>query len=333
MTGKTVEAQQLTIYILRTLDKFERKRIYGKARKSLNGNQPAQEQLELCLIMANELVETPDRYASLDAVAKTIVARKKNQDPEKVKIQEYRNEMGIQSNKILCRIREGKRSVRSDEIDGLCDGFTNNSNHLFWVNQMYALFPYLRMEDTIGGPILHCLRAIWDCLGNDQKDSILKELPQYVHWKKKLEPSSKNRLYDLLLDAQAKTKAAKGSGNATIEDLCWQLSMETETWSKYKEAWEDYEKSGGIAGYPELQYLSKDRLMYLAIVLDMDYAAAVELLASGGFSLHLTEQDEKVMRYLLNRSTAKKEDTEEDILNLLHYCDRKTGSHSLEKLL
>lgn len=312
MVGKTVEAQQITLYILLQYELAECHVLYENAKKRLEGNLPAQQQLNICLLMADELRENPKRYDDFRILVKTIIARKSGLSVSKVKMVNFLQEIGFfnpNDGNIYRAIEDFSRPIGADEVEMLCDGFQRNANRLFWKNQIYAFFPYMRMENTIGGPELHCLRAVWDCVEEAKKVEIAEVLPQYYTWFYRiLIPEEGNELYAAIDQARAKHRIS-------LDDIYEKVEKDKKTWKSYATQWATYQLTGGINGFPR-NCLQLEDLLHLAILLNMDYGETVHLVELAGYSFHLKFNHDKIMDYFLYESKRQQKILEQGHENL-----------------
>ena len=304
MVGKSSEAQQLTIYILTKMDPVRMKVIFDDARERMGDNLPAKEQLELCVLMADEMRENPAKYDDIENLIRTIASRKLGIDIERITIRETMAELGYDeeknNNRVYYHIVSNSQKIRPDQVETLCDGFVYGSNRLFWKNQIYGKLSYLPMEDTIDGPVLLCLRAVWDSLCEKERTMFEKELPQYQEWfKKKLVSCQENPLYDILEAAQKEKKEKTGKYMSKQAMISCTNIKDVKTWDYYKKEWKAYACNGGVSGFPRNRLL-KDQLLELAILMDMDYDTMVHMMDVAGYSFQTTESDRDIMQYFLD---------------------------------
>jgi len=316
MEGKNASAQALTIRLLQKLLPAQRKGVYDQAATRLNGDIQAQEHLRLCFGMAGELNEDPDKYKNnFTTLAKTIIARQVGKAPEKVtkkSIWETANRdrngqagSAASATNFVDRVHDGVRELKPEEIISLCGGFKKESSCLFWKNQILLLFPDLPEPDVKDGPVLNCLQAVWDSLSEEERETAQDTILSHWDWFAKLsskesEPFKEYTGLYALLD--------KASKNARIsqERICEELNMDQDTYRSYRRAWEKFEENGCKGPYPRNR-LSRERLLYLAVFLDMDYYTTVGMLGMAGYAFQLREADETVAGYLLERKYSKRD--------------------------
>lgn len=314
MKGKNPIAQELTITLLRELHAAERKAVRENARRDLKGDTPAVEQLDLCVMMAGQ-----SRISGFSALAKSIVARQTNQNSEKItKLDIYvRMKNGeikpSSANNTVDRIHDGVRKLKEEEIEALCGGFADESNRLFWKNEIYIQFPDLQAQDVEGGPVMDCLQATWNNLTSDQREFARIKHRQYANWFQELDgeapeedahrESSQTGLYAYLED--------KDTGMSQ-EKIAEELGMDKDTLGNYKKAWEKFEANNCEGRFPRNR-LSRERLLYLAVRMDMSFERTVCMLAKAGYGFRDSDMDRIVAGYLLGG-----EYTKEQALEKLH---------------
>ncbi len=323
MEGKNAPAQALTIRLLRKLPPAQRKGVYDQAAARLNGDIQALEHLRLCYGMAGELNEDPDKFKNdFTYLAKTIIARQAGKAPEKVTkkaiweaMKSGENGKTGSANNIIDRVHDGARKLKPEEIIGLCSGFKKESSRLFWENQVYLLFPDLPAPDVKDGPVLDCLQAVWDSLTGEEREIAQNSILTHLDWFAKLsseeaEPfEGYTGLYDLL------DRASKRAG-ISKERIYEELNMDRDTYRSYRRAWDKFEENGCIGPYPRNR-LSRERLLYLAVFLDMDYYTTVGMLGMAGYAFQFSKADETVAGYLLERKFPKR-----DAMRKLHPCEK-----------
>ena len=206
---------------------------------------------------------------------------------------------------LLDRIADHAREITPGEIRALCDGFENSWDRLFWENQIYLCFrDRLRAEDVTDGPVLACLEAVWNSLEPTERELAADRLPAHTDWFRQLEgdqdpDDSQAGLYDVLDQARKRV-------GVTLTDIYELLSIHEDTYATYKKAWLEFENSGYSGPYPPKR-LSRQRLLYLAVYLEMDYYTAAGMLATAGYGFHSSRGDIVAAEYLLDRRCSKKE--------------------------
>lgn len=314
MKGKNPIAQELTITLLSELTPAERIAVWKNARRDLDGDTPAVEQLDLCVMMAGE-----SRISGFSALAKSIVARQTNQNSKKItKLDLYvRMKNGeikpSSANNTVDRIHDGVRKLKEEEIEALCSGFADESNRLFWKNEIYIQFPDLQARDVEGGPVMDCLQATWNNLTSDQRELARIKNPQYAKWFQELDgeapeedahrESPQTGLYAYLEDT-----------GMSQEKIAEELGMDKDTLGNYKRAWERFEANNCEGRFPRNR-LSRERLLYLAVRMDMSFERTVCMLAKAGYGFRDSDMDRIVAGYLLGLGG---EYTKEQALNKLH---------------
>lgn len=320
MKGKIATAQELTIQLLTMLGPLDRRGVAGQAAKQLTGQADALEQLNLCVMMAGELHEDPDKYGDFLLLAKTIVARQKHTSPGDITkkiVGEAMKMSPTSAGNLLDRIADHAREPKQAEIDELLKGFGDSRNRLFWKNQIYLCFPDLLRapdvteEDTEGKPVLGCLRAVWNSLSQTEQDLAAERFPSHESWfwqlKDTQEPDfPQTGLYDLLDQARKRAKV-------TLFEVYEELSIHEDTYAAYKKAWVAFEKNRGNGEIYPAKRLSRQRLLYLAVFLEMDYYTAAGMLATAGYDFHSSRGDILAAGYLLDRRYPK-----QDALKRLH---------------
>lgn len=313
MKGKNATAQELTIQLLAMLDSLDRRGVAGQAARYLSGQEDALGQLNLCDMMAGELKKEPDKYKDFFLLAKTIVARQKHTSPgdiTKKMVGEVMKMNPTSAGNLLDRIADHIREPKQEEIHELLNGFEDSSNRLFWKNQIYLCFPDLLRspditeEDAEGKPVLECLRAVWNSLSQPEQAFAADRFPSHAGWFRQLEGVQKSDvpqsgLYDFL--DQARKRA-----NVTLTDIYEKLSIHEDTYAAYKKNWIEFEKNGCSGAYPAKR-LSRQRLLYLAVYLEMDFYAAAGMLATAGYDFHSSKGDILAAGYLLDRRYPKQE--------------------------
>lgn len=211
---------------------------------------------------------------------------------------------------IDCSVRE----LREEEIEALCSGFEDESNRLFWKNQLHIHFPNLPAEDVQEGPVIDCLQATWNNLTKEERESCCAILWQYADSFEELDgkvpkreehQETEPRLYQYLGNAMKKCGMSQ-------EAVAEELGMDKDTFGNYKRAWTRFEEDHCEREFPRNR-LSRERLLYLAILLDMSFETTVCMLATAGYSFHDSESDRIAAGYLLGR-----EFTKGDALSKLH---------------
>lgn len=317
MTGKNVTAQELTIKLLLGLDPIERGSTYRRARGRMSDCVQTVEQLELCVMMAGELADNPMKYyGDFVTLAKTIIARQKNTSVSEITKKEVwttirgNNKDGTplavaSGNNTLNRIQDHVRELKPGEIFRLCAGFRRESDRLFWENQVYLIFPDLRTVDVTGGPVLDCLQAVWDSIPYRYRERAPFVLFTYSDWFQKLRKNSvvtredSGGLYGIL----EKKMQSAGIQKTEIYNV---LDIDSDTYASYKQSWLVFEKNGCTGPFPKKR-LSRDRLLYLAIYMKMDFYTAVAVLAMAGYSFRLIRSDSIIAGYLLDRRYSREE--------------------------
>lgn len=314
MKGKNASAQELTIRLLNMLDPLDRRGVVCHAAKQLVSQKDALAQLNLCTMMASELAQDPHKYSDFLLLAKTILARQKGCDPESVTKKEVGKAMDMHptsAGNLLDRITDYARELKPQEIIRLCEGFDEQSNRLFWENQIYLCFhDLLRAPDVTDGPVLACLDAVWNSLSEQEQDLATDLFPSHSVWFQQLnraqEPESpQTGLYEFL-------DSARKRANVTLTRIYDELAIDPDTYASYKKAWLKFEQNGCTGPYPSRR-LSRQRLLYLAVYLEMDFYAAVGMLATAGYDFHSVKGDHIVTGYLLDRRHSR-----QDALNKLH---------------
>lgn len=317
MVGKNVTAQELTIKLLLSLDPLEREGAYRRARVILSDNTRTMEQLELCVMMAGELAVEPRKYRDdFVTLAKTIIARQRHTSMKEITKKEVwitirgTNKNGIpladgSGNNTLDRIQDHVRELKPEEILRLCAGFEQESNRLFWENQVYLMFPNLRTMDVTDGPVLDCLQALWDSLPYQCRERAPFVLFTYMDWFEKLTQNGEETrdeslgLYAIL----EKEMRRVGIQKTEIYNI---LEMDSDTYASYRRAWCAFEKKDCTGPFPRNR-LSRGRLLYLAVYLKMSFYTTVAMLAVAGYSFRLIHSDSVVAGYLLDRRYSREE--------------------------
>lgn len=153
--------------------------------------------------------------------------------------------------------------------------------------------------------------AVWDSLTKDEQETASTTFLSYADWFQKLKNETENNtssedtgLYEFLENARKRS----GVKQTRIFD---ELNMDSDTYYSYKKRWEAFEKEGCKGAYPKKR-LSRERLLFLAVFLDMDYYTTVGMLAIAGYSFHFGEPDITVAGYLLEKKSSK-----QDVINKL----------------
>lgn len=316
---KNPTAQELTITLLRKIkDPYRRMAIWKDARRDLDGDTPAGRQLDLCVMMAGERKKRDN--VPFSELAKSIVSRQTNKSIDKItKLDIYRSikngEIREKSaNNTVDSIDCGVRELRAEEIEVLCSGFEDESNRLFWKNQLHIHFPNLPAEDAQDGPVIDCLQATWNNLTKEEQEFYRATLYQYADCFEALDGKAPKRdehqeaephLYKTLEGAMKKCRMSQ-------EAVAEALGMDKDTYGNYKRAWNKFENNSCEGGFPRNR-LSRERLLYLAVLLDMSFETTVCMLAMAGYSFHGSEADRNAAGYLLGR-----EYTKEEALKRLH---------------
>lgn len=306
MEGKAHSAQSLTIGLLRMLPPWKREALYNRLSNRQMENK-TRKQMQLCMLLAGEPEQVVDKYhRDIGSLAKTILARQTGKKTCEITQSDVGEAMGFNKSsalKLIARIQNMERELSFQEIEKLCDGFQDVSTRNFWKNQIYALFPEITTPNVTQGPELDCLQMVWDCLEMEtQKTARLTYLPQKV-WFDQLDlmpwqdKTDSNGLYDLLDKARKNAQKSK-------EDILAVLNMDKETYRSYKRLWTSYEEQGCRGAYPRNR-LSRERLLFLAVYLDLDFYTAAAMLAMGGYAFRTGEPDKTVVEYLINRSHTK----------------------------
>lgn len=319
MKGKNATAQELTIQLLAMLDSLDRLGVAGQAAQVLSGQEDALVQLNLCVMMAGELKKEPNKYNDFLLLAKTILARQRHTSPgdiTKKTVGEVMKMNPTSAGNLLDRITDHIREPKLEEIHKLLNGFGDSSNRIFWKNQIYLCFPDLLRspditeEDAEGKPVLECLRAVWNSLSQPEQALATDRFPSHAGWFRQLEgaqemDSPQISLYNFL--DQARKRA-----NVTLTDIYEKFSIHEDTYAVYKKTWIEFEKNGCHGTYPAKR-LSRQRLLYLAVYLEMDYYSAAGMLATAGYDFHSSKGDILAAGYLLDRRYSK-----QDALNMLY---------------
>lgn len=312
MKGKIATAQELTIQLLAMLDPLDRHSVSSQAARQLVDQKDALEQLNLCVMMASEIKKEPDKYKDFLLLAKTILARLNRTTLEKITKKMVGEAMEMSSTSagnLLDRIADHVREMKPDEIHALCKNFEAPCECLFWENQVYLCFPELRAPDVTEEnpeckPVLECLQAVWNSLSVQEQALAAERLPAHADWFRQLEGAQESDvpqtgLYDLLDQARKRARV-------TLTDIYEKLSIHEDTYAAYKKVWLTFEKNGCSGAYPPKR-LSRQRLLYLAVYLEMDYYTTAGMLAVAGYDFHATKADIIAAGYLLDRRYSKKE--------------------------
>ena len=313
MVGKNHAAQALSIALFQMLDPISRNAVFHQAADRLDCPE-AREHLSLCVMMSGDLKANPDKYNNFESLAKTILARQNNKPSETILKKEIGTALGVKessANTIVTRIHDHVRELRRKELLKLCEGFKSAANKLFWENQVYSIFPELRAPDVTDSPVLDCLQAIWDSLSPEEQSAACDRFPSYTDWFERLkgEPHTEEYveccgLYDLLDEAYAN---AKRKGRKRIKSCIYEeLNIDPDTYAAYEKSWLAFERRGCRGSYPSKR-LSRERLLYLAVVLDMDFYTAAAVLAKAGYAFHNEKADRAAAGYLLKRGVSKDE--------------------------
>lgn len=336
MVGKTCEAQELTIRLLMLGTPEERLELYRKAANKLNYSrkEKARKQLQLCWMMAGQMndyqqtdyqqqkkgYQDPNYpFPDFISIAKAIVSRRKQPGqaaqeestgvtPESntvVRQKEISAVLGMDErngNSRISDIRNGS-PVKLSEIEALYAGPKNKeypvfeeASSRFWKNMCYRTFPYLRMADTRNGPEMECLQLVWSVMDQKIRAQAIRRYVPFTHWfSDKLDKDSD--AYDLY----AVLEKAWQHANLTRDDVCDKFDINTiDTWYNYKRAFEEKETI-----YPK-NWLSREQLLYLAVMGDLGVNETVKLMAEAGYSFYICPLDQEVMQYLKKRDMGEK---------------------------
>lgn len=313
MVGKNHTAQDLTIKLLQIFSPTERFAVSKQAKSILAGNTDAITQLNLCVMMASELDYDPKKYKrDFVFLAKTIFARQNNKSVEKVTQKEIGKRLNYKDssiNNFIRSIQDHVRKLTPEEIKLLCGQFDQASDRLFWENQIYILFNELPVPDVTDGPVLTCLQAVWDCLMPEEQRYAIRNYPSQNIWFDKLSKADEipqsTGLYEFV-DSELK------KAHISQDEICYQWNMEPDTYRAYRKAWTEFEENGFSGRYPKNR-LSRERLLYLAVILDLDFYTTAGMLAMADYDFFCGEPDTTVATYLLEHEHPK-----EYVLSKLH---------------
>lgn len=310
MKGKNPSAQELTIKLLEYLAPARKVQIRAQARAMANDD--AMEQLSLCMMIADERNRAPQCRLpqSFIALAQTILSLQRGCRPEAItlpdiysgmkrdQVEEDRAKMS--AGNIVNRIEDHARLLRPEEIDSLCSGFRKESNRLFWINEIYRMFPELPVEDIEGGPVLDCLQALWNSLSVDEQKRMRGIFPTRADWFEKLGIKESQagaldggpiKLYTFIDDMRRQMNLSQAA-------LCEGLNIASaDTYRVYRREWEAYEKNVNWNYFPRRR-LSREQMLCILVLLQLDYATAVLVLGAAGYSFHDSERDSIVVKYL-----------------------------------
>lgn len=331
MKGKNPSAQELTIRLLEYLAPVRKAQIREQVSTKVNGS--TMEQVNLCLMMASERNRVPQSFLpqSFIVLAQTILALQRGCKPEMITMVDIYLSMknGMidedtakkSAGTIVNRIEDHARLLRPEEIDGLCGRFRKESNHLFWKNEIYRMFPELPVEDAEDGPVLDGLQALWDSLSADEQKRMREIFPARADWFRKL--GSKNRqvgeldvgffkLYAFLDERRKKL-------NISQDALCEVLNIaSTDTYRSYRREWEAFEQDVRRNVFPNRR-MSREQMFCLVVLLQLDYATAVLILGAGGYGFHDSETDCVIVKYLLSPEAERSNRrTQQAVLSRLH---------------
>lgn len=313
MVGKNHTAQDLTIKLLQIFSPIERLAVSKQAKGILAGNTDAIAQLNLCIMMAGELDCDPKKYKrDFVFLAKTIFARQNNRSVERITQKEIGRRLNFKDssiNNFIRSIQDHVRKLTPEEIKLLCGQFDQASDSLFWENQIYILFNELPVPDVTDGPVLMCLQAVWDCLNaEEQRYAICNYQSQRIWFDKlnKVEESSQSAGLYVFVDSELK------KAHISQDEICYQWNMEPDTYRAYRKAWTEFEENGFSGRYPKNR-LSRERLLYLAVILDLDFYTTAGMLAMADYDFFCGEPDTTVATYLIEHEHPK-----EYVLSKLH---------------
>lgn len=329
MIGMNYAAQDLTIRLLQQHRKQDRQAVFIQALDRLDGNENAQDQLQLCMMMAGELEERPEKYDTFEALSKTILARQKkekvnaplddtNDNADAVTKKEVGKAMKLantNANKQLTRINDYERELRPSEIENLLSGFQRESNRIFWKNMIYYLFPDLHApDDSADVSVQDCLRAVWDSLTPEEQDlARYTFLPDWAWFDQLTEDAPEEEededdeeaepegLYDLLEKCMA--PMARRFPKGIKSEVISRLGMDPDTYYSYRKKWIAYEQGGTLP----LRRLSREQLFYLALFLEIDFWTTALLLAKAGYALRNRRADSLVAKFLLKNQGSREE--------------------------
>lgn len=311
MKGKNPSAQELTIKLLEYLAPARKVQIRAQARAMANDD--AMEQLSLCMMIAGERNRAPQCRLpqSFIALAQTILSLQRGCRPEAITLSDIysglkrdqvdEDKAKMSAGNIVNRIEDHARLLRPEEIDSLCSGFRKESNRLFWINEIYRMFPELPVEDIEGGPVLDCLQALWNSLSVDEQKRMREIFPTRADWFEKLgikegqadalQGKPVDNLYEFIDEMRKKMKLTQAA-------LCESLNIASaDTYRSYKREWEAYEKNEKKSYFPRRK-MSREQMLCILVLFQLDYATAVLVLGAAGYSFYDSERDSIVVKYL-----------------------------------
>lgn len=323
MRGKNPSAQALNIGLLEHLDTGRRRQIRIEARARLS--DIAMEQMSLCMQIASERNQNecrPHRQQgglprSFIAFAQMLLALQQGRRSEEITLPEIylamkqgtvdKETAKKSAGTILRRIEGSERMPLPEEIDGLCAGFDLDSERLFWCNEIYRMFPNLPVADVEGGPVMEALQVLWDGLSADEQARMRTTFPQQEYWFKQLGGKAQrvNGLNASIFQLYDFVDKRRNQLNLSQEALCEGLNIQTtDTYRSYRNEWNRFEADVRRATFPRRR-LSREQMLCLVVLLQLDYPTAVLVLGAGGYCLQDGEADCAVAAYL-QRSEAER---------------------------
>lgn len=208
------------------------------------------------------------------------------------------------ASKVFIDYNNGDRKVTEMDVKDLCAGFREVKNRLFWETRLSYLYD-LPAQDVTNGPILDCLQILWDCLPGENKSALRHAFPQFAELFDKLGTPGYREdftdLYEVIDDYRNRRGIA-------LDELAYALNVDMHTYNRYQKVWQLFRLQGR---YPDHNNrLSRNRLLFLTVYLEMDLSTAVGFLSLAGiyFSFSPESLDAEVVKFLQGNGKVKKDE-------------------------
>lgn len=314
MIISTVEAQHFIICMITGLSPDESyqiiKRVEAFAKRGQMEPKQFSRYMHLCVRMGSELRKNPKRYASLQAVCKTVLARQRKGKEQQIQKKDYQEALGL-NNMQRYRIEKGEAIPRMENIEKICAGFQDEITRRFWKNQFLDLYPGLASIGSAKDIEYQCLRLVCQALERRQYENIKTRLQEAERLRIELFWEEESKQDDRDMDQKGAdglygvVKQQASKQKVTIQEAAEEIGVSMNTWFKWKHTWDCAEKEG-FQKIPQPR-LKRIHIMILAAFFEMGYLEAVMLMALAGYRFVPGEPDDRAIRYFKDRDTTSEE--------------------------